>query len=221
MNMYFKDRNQAGIALAELLYPQYSNPDSVILALNRGALLVAEALVSKLKIPAYLVASKEIDLPGNFHERAGSVDQVGNFSYSSDLTQGQIDEYVAEYHSVFDVEKINAIHDINSLLGNQGFIDESVLTKKNILIVSDGIKKGSELDPVMTFLKPVEALRVIGLAPVASVDAVDRLHILTDEIHVLSTKSNYMETNHYYEVNEIPSIEQVQKIINTISNITP
>jgi predicted phosphoribosyltransferase len=60
----------------------------------------------------------------------------------------------------------------------------------------------------MEYLKPFRVLRVIVAAPVASVAGVDRAHLLADELHILSVTDNYFDTNHYYEVNDIPSREQ-------------
>jgi predicted phosphoribosyltransferase len=68
----------------------------------------------------------------------------------------------------------------------------------------------------MAYLKPVKYKRLIGATPVASVDAVDKLHILTDEVRVLSTKPNYLGTDHYYEENEIPDDEASQAIIRSL-----
>jgi predicted phosphoribosyltransferase len=53
-------------------------------------------------------------------------------------------------------------------------------------------------------------------APVASVQAVDKLHMLADELHILDVKENYLDTNHYYNQNTIPSHEETIAKINKI-----
>jgi predicted phosphoribosyltransferase len=218
MTMYFKNRDEAGRQLAEILFHPYGRSNSVILALGPGGVMVSIPIALRLQIPVFMVASKEIDLPGSFHETVGNVDQSGEFIYSSDLSTGERDEIFAEYHGHIESEKTQAIHDINQLLGAQGFVDKKSLMGKNILIVSDGLGKGSELDSIIAFLKPVSSPRLVGVCPVASVDAIDKMHIVTDEIRVLSPKDNYLGTHHYYEENDVPNDDHIQKIIQNINH---
>jgi predicted phosphoribosyltransferase len=49
--------------------------------------------------------------------------------------------------------------------------------------------------------------------PFASVNVVDRMHILGDDIACLSVIQNFMGTNHYYEENGIPDHEVVVRIV--------
>ncbi|MEX0932083.1 MAG: hypothetical protein WDZ81_00570, partial [Candidatus Saccharimonadales bacterium] len=63
------------------------------------------------------------------------------------------------------------------------------------------------------YLKPIRIEKIIGAVPVASVGAVDRLHILCDEIQVLNVAANFMGTDHYYEEDDVPDQEGVQEIL--------
>jgi predicted phosphoribosyltransferase len=51
---------------------------------------------------------------------------------------------------------------------------------------------------------------------VSTVQAVDRLHVAADEIHILDVKQNFMGIDHYYEKNDIPSHEETIAKINQI-----
>ena len=75
---------------------------------------------------------------------------------------------------------------------------------------------GFTLDAAVDYLKPVKYKRLIVATPIASVSAVDRMHLLSDEIHCLSVISEYMTTNHYYEDNALPSHETIVKTIQNI-----
>ena len=211
--MYFKNRDEAGRQIGEILFHPYGRSKTVILAIGRGGLLVGKPIAIRLQIPLFMVATKEIELPGNYHEGIGTVDQAGDFVYRSSLTQGQVDEFVGEYHNHIEAEKITAMHEINNMVGSKGFVEKDALREHNIILVSDGLKTAADLDAVMAFLKPVKVHRMVGATPVASIDAIDRLHILTDEIRVLSPKENYLETDHYYEENDLPSDEVAQQML--------
>jgi len=72
------------------------------------------------------------------------------------------------------------------------------------------------LDAAADFLKPIRLQRLVIAAPIASVAAVDRAHVIADEIHILSVTDNFLDTNHYYEQNDIPSHEDTIAKINQI-----
>ena len=59
--------------------------------------------------------------------------------------------------------------------------------------------------------------KLIVAAPIASVSAVDRMHLLGDEINCLSVLQNYMFTDHYYEDNTIPPVDDLFKVLKNIS----
>jgi predicted phosphoribosyltransferase len=83
-------------------------------------------------------------------------------------------------------------------------------------LVSDGFDDAASLDVALDFLKPIRTNKVVVATPTASVSAVDRLHITTDEIHILDVKANFMSIDHYYDENKIPSHEQTVEKINKI-----
>ena len=67
--------------------------------------------------------------------------------------------------------------------------------------------------------KKLDAIRSrdgVTFTPVASEQAVDTLHIIADELHILDVKTNYFDTNHYYTENNIPSHEETVDKINKI-----
>jgi predicted phosphoribosyltransferase len=57
---------------------------------------------------------------------------------------------------------------------------------------------------------------LVVAVPFANVPAVDRMHILADEIYCLSVIEDYISTDHYYDNNDIPKHEAVLKTIEEI-----
>src|SRR5690606_13345212 len=102
------------------------------------------------------------------------------------------------------------------MIGEGGTINHDLLRDRTVIVVSDGIEDGTIMDSVLDFLKPVRTERVVVAAPVVSVAAVDKLHILADELFILDVKENYLDTNHYYEKNDVPSREETIDKINKI-----
>ena len=85
-----------------------------------------------------------------------------------------------------------------------------------VVLVADGFDTGSSLDASLDFLKPIQIKRLVVATPVSTVQAVDKLHIAADEIHILDVKDNFLGVNHYYNDNSVPSHEETIAKINKI-----
>lgn len=213
--MYFQSREEAGRILGAQLADTYQNEDCAVIALSDGAVLVGEQVATTLCALLTMLLIEKIEIPGE-SMMLGGVAEGGTFTYSSSFTTGEIEGYVGEYHGFLEEEKRRAFQKINRLVGDGGMIDRDLLDNKVIILVSDGLTDGISLDVAVDFLKPVRIKKLVIAAPVAAVRAVDKLHILADELHILDVKENYMGTNHYYEQNDIPSHEETVEKINQI-----
>lgn len=212
--MYFTNRAQAGAVLAEQL-ANYRYENSVVVALSEGGVLVGEPVAQYIHAILTMLLSSDIQVPGE-NTTIGSIDQEGGFSYNSELSSGELQDYQSEYLNYFEGQKIEKFHELNQLMGDGGIIDKDMLRDHNVILVADGIKGTTMLDAAANFLKPIRMQRLIVAAPIASVQAVDRMHIMADELHILNVTDNYLDTNHYYDDNTIPSREEIVAKINQI-----
>lgn len=213
--MYFENRAQAGGMLAEQLLEQYRYENCAVVALSDGAVEVGEQIASALHSILTLLLIENIEIPGESLS-FGGVSQSGGFTYNGMFSAGEIEEYAGEFHGYLEEEKRKAFQKINRLLGDGGLIDSAMLMDHVVILVSDGLESGASLDVAVDFLKPIRIKRLVVATPVASVQAVDRLHILADELHVLDVRENFMGVNHYYQDNTIPSHEETIAKINEI-----
>lgn len=216
--MYFESRYEAGEQLAEVLFEHYRYEDCAVVALSDGGVLVGEPIARKLHSLLMMLVTETIEIPGerlNF----GSVSQNGNFTYDSNLSSFEIDEYTNEFSGYLQEEKRKAFQKINRIVGDGGTMDINLLVNRNIILVSDGFDRNVSLEAALDFIKPAKIKKIIFATPVASVDVVNRLHILVDEMHILDVKPNYMGTDHYYDDNQIPSHEAtIDKINQNVIN---
>jgi putative phosphoribosyl transferase len=213
--MYFESRAKAGQVLAAELAPIYRYENCVVVALSDGAVLVGEQIAIALHSILTMLLVEEIEIPGE-NAVFGGVSEGGNFTYNATFSSGEIDEYVSEFHGYLDEQKREAFQRINRLIGDGGTLDHSMLRDHVVIMVADGLDKGVALDVAVDFLKPIRIKRLVIASPVASVSAVDKLHILADELHILDVKENYMGTDHYYEQNQIPTHAETVAKINQI-----
>lgn len=114
-------------------------------------------------------------------------------------------------------KKRRARQRINRLLGENGLVDKDMLRDKTVILVTDGFTDDlTSLDVALEFLKSIRTKKVVAVAPIATVAAVDRLHVAVDEMHILDVKANFMGVDHYYDNNTLPSREDTITKINQI-----
>jgi len=213
--MYFENRTQAGQMLAEQLFEKYRYDNCAVVALSDGAVLVGERIAQQLHCVLTMLLIEDIEVPGE-SVSFGGVSQNGDFTYNSDFSTGEVEGYASEFHGYLDEQKREKFQKINRLLGDGGIISNDMLRDHTIILVADGVDTGSAIDVAMDFLKPIRVEKVVIATPIATVPAVDKLHMIADELHILDVKENFMGIDHYYEDNTIPTHEETIAKINQI-----
>jgi putative phosphoribosyl transferase len=213
--MYFKSRAQAGQQLAAELLEKYRYENCAVVAMSDGAVLVGEQIANSLHCVLMMLLTEEISVPGE-NVSFGAVSQNGGFTYNGMFSTGEIEEYASEFHGYLDEQKRESFQKLNRLLGEGGIMDNELLRDHVVILVSDGVSNGAAIDVAIDFMKPIQVKRLVVATPTASVQAVDQLHILADELHILDVKDNFMGVDHYYNVNDIPSHEETIAKINQI-----
>lgn len=212
--MYFHSRAEAGQKLAAELQ-QFRFENTAVVALSDGAAVVAEQIAIALHCMLTMLLSENVRMPGE-RSALGTVSQDGSFVYNTALSEGEVAEYYSEFHGYIEDQKREKFSHLNRLLGQGGLIDAATLREYVVILVSDGFKQGNTLDAAAEFFKHIKVAKLVVVTPVASVQAVDRMHIIADEIHCLSVTDNYISTEHYYDVNDVPSHDQVVAKIDDI-----
>lgn len=213
--MYFENRAHAGKVLADKLVDQYRYEDCVVVALSDGGVIVGEQIAQALHCMLTMLIVENVEVPGESLV-FGGMSQGGDFAYNSSFSTGERDEYETEYHGYFEEKKREAFDKINRVIGDGGFIRDDMLRDRVVIMVTDGLDGGSYLDVAVDFLKPIRIKKLVVAAPIATVEAVDKVHVLADEIHILDVKANYLSTNHYYDKNDVLSHEETIEKINRI-----
>lgn len=212
--MYFHNRAEAGRKLAAKL-EKFKSQDVVIIALGAGASIIAAQIAMKLHSNMALYFVKDIVLPGETDAIAGM--GTDSFTYNDFFSPGELEELTMEYHQVIDQQRYEKFHDLNMVLGHDGAIKKELIRHRTVILVSDGLSNGFSLNVAADFFKKVAIKKLIIVSPFASVNAVDRMHLIGDEIVCLSIIDNYVNTNHYYDDNTIPDVEGALKIMRNIA----
>lgn len=213
--MYFASRVQAGRMLASRLNEKYRYENCAVVALNDGGVVVGAQIAAQLHCVLSMVLMSEITLPRE-PQGVGSVTSDGAFSYNADFSSGEIEELQSEYRGYIEEQKLTKLHEMNVLLGSSGLMRRDLLNGHTIILVADGLRGSALLSAAETVLKPINYERLVIVTPMADVRALDKIHVMADEIQCLSVVDNTFEINHYFEKNDIPDHESIVKIIENI-----
>lgn len=213
--MYFESRAQAGQLLASQLAEKYRYENCAVVALTDGGVLVGEQIAAQLHCVLMMLITEDIEVPGE-NLSFGAVSQRGNFTYNSEFSTGEIQEYTNEFHGYLNDQKRQAYSRINRLIGDGGTIDEAMLKDRVVILVSDAFSDAAGLSVAIDFLKPIRISKLVVATPIATVPVVDQLHMAADELHILDVKQNYLGADHYFSNNTVPTRQEAIAKINQI-----
>lgn len=213
--MYFKSRAEAGRLLAKDL-SKYADQNVVVVAISGGGVIVGAQIAMEIHANLMLMLTENIYLPGETEAIAG-MSSTGNFAYNDMFSIGQLEELTSEFHGFLDQQRLEKLHALNILVGKDGEIHKEYLRHHIVILVSDGLANGFSLAIAGEFLKSVALAKLVVATPFASVPAVDRMHLVADEISCLNVIPNFMGVNHYYDDNTIPPISDLFRITKSIT----
>lgn len=213
--MYFQNRAAAGRELAAQL-EHHKKRNIFVLALSPGGAIVGAQIAMRLHANMSLLLTENINLPGE-PDAIGAIGQTGNLTYNDMYSAGQLEELTSEFYHYIEGQRIEKFHKLHVLMGHDGEIHREYLRHHVVIVVSDGLSNGFSLDVASEFLKTIATERVVIATPLASVTAVDRMHLLADEICCLNIVDNYMNTDHYYDDNTIPEMKDLFRMMSQIS----
>lgn len=211
---YFASRAQAGAILAQFAQ-KYRYEDTIILALSHGGVLVGAEMAKNLHSLIAMLLTRDIFLPDG-RTLVGVINELGGFVHNNAFSTGVMEEFEQEYRNYIEFAKMQAVHDMHMAIGQGGEIKLDYFRNRVVIAVTDGAMNGTSFDMVYDFLKAVHYKKLILATPVASIEAIDKMHILGDELIVLSAKNNPFEVDHYYEDNDLPDKDQTIQILNNI-----
>lgn len=213
--MYFKSREAAGNLLASQIAKRHRHQKCTVVALNDGGVVVGMRIAMKLRAPITLLLTQEITLPRD--DRAvGGITAEGNFTYNNRLSSGEVNEIVMDYRTVIEQEKMARMHEMHVASGRGQLIRRDLLDNRIIILTTDGLHDTMTLNLALDFLKPIKIKKLVVATPLANVPAVDYMHLMTDEIFCLSVIEDYMTTDHYYDVPDVPDHETVIRTIERV-----
>lgn len=190
----FKDRFDAGYQLAQKLQQYKNNPDTIILAIPRGALEIGSVLSRELDLPLDIVLTKKIGYPGNPEYAIGAVS----------LDNIILDKRVLEFSGALEAYIKQEVAAIRQLLQERsaayhGNRKPLSLTDKTVIVTDDGIATGRTLEATLDLIKKQHPKKIIVAVPVASKEALQLIKKKADEVLCLIIPDFFMSVGQWYQ----------------------
>lgn len=217
LTTYFESRSQAGAIIAGRLV-KYKKDTTSVLALSRGGVLVGAEIAKQLHSSIAMLLTKDIYLPDG-RTVIGIINEIGGFVYNNYFAACEIEDLESEYRNNIEQAKMQALHEIHVALGRSGIISPQYFRNHVVIVVTDASFNGMAFDMAYEYLKKIQYKKLVMVTPIANEKAVDKMHVIADDLVCLSVTDGIFDANHYFNNNLIPNQEKIEDILNnTILN---
>ena len=207
--MQFRDRHEAGKALAEALSFLQGRDDVVILAIPRGGVIVGYEIAKALSLPLDIYITRKIGAPYNPELALGAVASDGSFVLDQDLVQRL---NVPSAH--IEQERARQRQEIDRRLAKyRGTSAELDLAGKTVVLVDDGVATGSTVLAAIQALKRKPLAELILAIPVGPPEAIEALRAKVDRMVCLATPERFWAVGAFYLVFDQTSDDTVVELL--------
>ena len=190
----FRNRRQAGQALASKLQACANRPDVIVLGLPRGGVPVAFEVARALHVPLDVLMVRKLGLPGNEELAMGAVASGGLVVINSDVVKtlriaDELIEAVAARASEEIARRERLYRDDRP---------RPEVTGKVVILVDDGVATGSTIVAAATALRGLGAARIVIAAPVVAAATLPALETAADEVVYVDAPESFIAVGQWY-----------------------
>jgi putative phosphoribosyl transferase len=190
----FSDRVEAGRRLAEHLTDMENRDDVVVLGLPRGGVPVAYEVATRLNAPLDVIVVRKLGVPYQPELAMGAIGEEGvRILDSRILSMAGVSEH--ELEAVERRERAELQRRAELFRRGRPRVP---LDGKVAVIVDDGIATGSTIKAACRVARSLGAVRVVAAAPVAPMDAVERLGEDADEVVIVEQPASFYAIGQFY-----------------------
>jgi putative phosphoribosyl transferase len=202
MTTQFKNRAEAGQALATRLTSFANRTDVLVLALPRG-------VAKKLNAPLDVFVVRKLDLPDHPELAIGAIATGGVRVINRDVVEGlQIPELVIDAVAAQEQEELAR--------RQQAYRDDLPAPRvhgKIVILVDDGIATGSTMIAAVAALRQLGAGRIVVAAPVIARSTFYQIHNAADEVAAVIAPEEFYGVGQWYEDFSQTSDEEVHQLL--------
>ena len=193
--MLFRDRSEAGRALAEKLGAHAGRDDVLVLALPRGGVPVAFEVAKALQAPLDVFLVRKLGVPGHEELAMGAI-ATGNVRVLNHdvLRQLRIPERIID--AVAQKEERELTRRERLYRGNRPPLE---CRGKTVILVDDGLATGSSMYAAVKALRQRNPARIVVAVPAAAPETCEAFQQVVDEIVCAVTPEPFYAVGAWYD----------------------
>lgn len=205
-----KNRNDAGIKLAERLTKIVNGKESIVLAIPRGGVVVGEEIAKKLQCPLDVIISKKIT-PPSYPEYA-----IGAITHDETIYRGENwEKYSQEPNFEKEIQKKR--QEAKRRLEQYRKNTDYQFNDKTVILVDDGIATGATVFVLIKWLTEHKVKRIILAVPVIPANTYEEMKPLVEDIVALEIPVQFYAVGEFYETFDQVSDDKVIEILDKFS----
>lgn len=203
--MIFKDRQEAGIYLAEKL-EKYKNSDAEVYALPRGGVVVAAQIARQLEIPLNVAITRKIGHPYN-PEYAICAISEGDGLICNEKEKEAVGPDWLEEAVKREQDEIKRRRDEYGLLTTRA----TSIQGSTVILVDDGVATGLTMKAAIKWVKSGSPKRIVVAIPVVPFETAEELKKEVDELVALEISEYYLGSVGSYYIN-FPQVNDTEVV---------
>jgi len=173
----FRDRRDAGVALARLLEPLLEGTDAVVLGVPRGGVVVGRAVADALALPLDVIVVRKLGVPGREEFGFGAIGEGGvRVVDQAILAAVGLSDAAVEEVARREGEELR--RRVEAYRGSRPPLD---VAGRVAVIVDDGVATGGTIRAAIGVTRALGASRVVVGAGVAPLDVIESLASEADD----------------------------------------
>lgn len=207
--MIFADRRDAGRQLSTQLLKYKHAPDTIILALPRGGVPVAEEVAEELDLPMDVWLVRKLGVPGHEELAMGAM-AMGDVIHLNNEVIAMLRIPEPAIEAVFSKETAE-LHRRNKLFRQDQPPPD--IKDKTVIVIDDGLATGATMKAAIESLNQSGAKEIIAAIPVGARSTCEELKPLADEVICLQTPEPLYGVGQWYQDFSQTSDTEVQQIL--------
>jgi predicted phosphoribosyltransferase len=211
--MIFASRQEAGERLGEFLLRRGIEAD-LVLGLPRGGVVVAAGVAHALRLPLDVLVVRKIGHPFHPEFAVGALAEPDSIF----LNQESLTEYPVSKSKLDKIiaEEQRRLHDYSRRFHLHGI---PMVEGKSVLLVDDGLATGATAEVAALSARNQNARRITVAAPVASINAIELLRGVADDVKVLSEETDFQAVGQFYDQFSPTEDEEVISLLQQASEM--
>lgn len=209
----FYDRQEAGRLLAQPLHKYKENPQTIVLGLARGGVIVAFEVAKILSLPLNVVVPRKIGAPDNPELALGAIMEDGQGVFNDSIIHllGVPPSYIQQ-----EIEKEKRRAQQRLTLYRQ-YAPLPELKDHVVILVDDGIATGATMHATIQAMHKAQVQRIIVAVPVAATSALELMEEVADEVVCLYDREDFSGVGLYYKHFQQTEDSEIIELLKSLS----